>query len=132
MQSKVHLCGRPFVGLLLLVVLSTPVGAQTLSVSPTSGTQLTTFTVTGSGYTPNGTINRFVQIPGQAFQQIGAITATASGTITTQWPFTPGCSYPTGTAYSYAVDVSTGRTSPTISEQITADASCQPLTLSVS
>lgn len=99
-------------------------GSVTLSVSPTSGTQLTTFRVTGSNFSPNGTINRFVQIPGQASQPISSITATASGTITTQWPFQPGCGYPTGTAYAYAVDASTGRKSQTISEQIAAHPVC--------
>jgi len=98
--------------------------ALTLSVSPTAGTQTTLFTVNGTGYTPNGVIYRHVRIPGQAWQQISSITATASGTITTQWPFVPGCSYPIGTAYSYAVDGATGRQSPTISEQISAASTC--------
>jgi hypothetical protein len=102
--------------------------SPTLSVLPASGTQLTNFTVTGTNYTPSGTINRFVQIPGQSWQQISSITATSAGAITTQWPFQPGCTYPAGTAQAYAVDASTNRQSPTVTEQVFADSSC-PLTI---
>jgi hypothetical protein len=108
---------------LTVTVPSTSIPPPTLAVTPTSGTQLTNFTVTGSGYTPNGVVNRWVQIPGQAWMQIGSINADGAGSIT--WPFTPGCGYPLGAALSYAIDATTNRQSPTITEQVAAAPSCQ-------
>ena len=96
----------------------------TLAVSPSSGTQLTTFRFTGAHYTANGVINRFLEQPGQAWEQLGSITATAAGTITTQWTLQPGCGVSVGAAHAYAVDVRTGHTSPTIAEQITVAPGC--------
>lgn len=94
----------------------------TLSVTPTSGTQTTTFTVSGSNYTPGGLVNRFVAQPGQAFQQITAATATSSGTIS--WSYTGTCAQAVGTVQIYTVDVTTGRSSPVITETVARDPGC--------
>lgn len=97
--------------------------ALTLTVNPSSGPQLTTtFTVSGSGYTPNGSVRRFAQLPGEGWRDLGSITATSIGTIS--WPFTPACNHPVGNSFVYVIDSSTGRQSPTVTENVTRHPSC--------
>jgi surface antigen len=105
-------------------VIPTAIAAPTLTVAPASGNQLTTFTLTGAHYTANGAVNRFLQLPGQAWEPLGSITATSTGTLAALWTFQPGCSTAAGIAHAYAVDVHTGHASPTVVEPIAAAAGC--------
>src|SRR5581483_7496071 len=65
----------------VVYIPSTATGGVTLVLTPASGTQLTNFTITGSNYTPNGEIYRYVQFPGQSFTQISSTTAAGDGTL---------------------------------------------------
>jgi hypothetical protein len=106
--------------------------AQTLSISPASGTQLTTtFTLSGSGYTPNGTVRRFINQPAWGgFREITAITANGSGQMS--FSYTPICADSVGTTFIYMIDGPTGRQSPTVAEQVAAHPSCVPTISSIS
>src|ERR1700680_4852825 len=80
-----------------------------ISVSPSSVQQASggSFTVSGSGFTPNGTVRRFIQQPGQASQEISGITANGSGQIS--WGFAPGCADPVGNTQVWTIDASSGK-----------------------
>jgi len=109
-------------------------GSYTITATVTTGSSITpilrvdggtsstksqggTFTLTGSSYTPNGTITRYVD-----GTSIGTITASSTGTINWTWP--TNCSTATGTYTVYAKDNTTGKTSNTITEVVTSSSSC--------
>jgi hypothetical protein len=103
-----------------------------LFVTPGVGRQLTTqFAVTGNGYTPNGEVRRFVQLPGRASQEISSVKADRSGQVS--WRFTPSCAHPPGTSVVWAVDVETDGLSNEVTTSITANPACpDPPEISVS
>ncbi|MEM4204642.1 MAG: BACON domain-containing carbohydrate-binding protein, partial [Candidatus Methanomethylicaceae archaeon] len=95
--------------------------------------QLQTFTLTGSGYTPNGNIRRFVRNPAGVETEISQIQANANGNIASGvWTWTPQCTDATGTYQVWTVDVSSGRQSNTVQEIVTATPSCNPRIDSIS
>ena len=62
-------------------------GGPTLTTNPASGPQGTTFTNSGSGITPNGQVQRFIQNPGQSgFTQISNIAADGNGNFSWTYP----------------------------------------------
>ena len=75
-----------------------------------------TFTLTGSNYTPNGTVSI---INGTA---LSSVTATSSGTLPS-WPWATDCTTATGTYKIYAIDT-TGKISNNITAIVTASSSC--------
>lgn len=85
-----------------------------------------TFTFTGSGYTPRGTVSRLMRGPdGNDVPLTPAITADASGNV--NWTFTPNCSNPTGEFTIWAIDDATGRGwfwSNHVTESVTPGATC--------
>jgi hypothetical protein len=83
--------------------------------------QKSTFTLTGSDYTSNGTVSRYVN--GTA---ISSVTATSSGTLPT-WSWATDCTTATGTYTVYAKDNKTGKKSNNITEIVTASSSCNPI-----
>ena len=93
------------------------VDGGTASSKPIGGT----FSFTGSGYTPGGTVTRFISpaIAG-ATVLIPTLTADASGNIS--WTFTPTCGNPYGTFTVSARDDVTGRTSNNITETVLSSA----------
>lgn len=112
--------------------ISSPVSQPTLLISPSSVAQNSgMFTFSGSNYTPNGTVNRFIKYSGQStFTQISSITANSSGQI--NWTFSPTCTDPpVGTHTIYALDVSSGKQSNTVNEIVTANASCNAPSVTV-
>jgi hypothetical protein len=82
-----------------------------------------TFWFTGTGYTAGRTVTRYVDpAVNESTVLTPALTADGSGNLT--WTFTPRCGNPKNTFAIYAVDDATGRTSDTVSQTITASASC--------
>ncbi len=92
-SGSVGIIGRLACALLLLLV-TVNASAQTLPLTPSMGTQLvTTFTVTGAEYTPNGTVRRFVnQSTWGGYREISSIQANSVGQI--NFPYTPNCTHP--------------------------------------
>ena len=81
-----------------------------VAVSPTTGTNGTTFQETGSGFTPNGTATLYFTGPdgSSSIQK----TVASNGTYTNSWT----CNLcPSGSYSYYAVDNSSGKTSNTVS-----------------
>jgi hypothetical protein len=103
----------------------------TLSVNPQSGSQNgAVFTYDGDNYTPNGTINRFLQFPDGHTQQISSITANSSGHG--HATFTASCADQAGTYTEHWVDAATNRNSNNVQVTETASSVCATPTLSVS
>ena len=97
----------------------------TIQSSPASGPQLTTtFTLTGTGFTANGSVRRLMTVPpSNTTQELSAISANGSGQVT--WPpFTPSCSDGVGTYTLWLVDAATNRESNRVTQTITANSSC--------
>lgn len=78
-----------------------------------------TFWVTGSGYTPGGSVTRYINPPVSGSTLIAPLAADQSGNLS--WTFTPTCGNfdPRNTVAIYAVDEATGRISNTITETVT-------------
>ncbi len=95
-----------------------------LSISPSTGKQLeVTFEVTGSNFTPNGEVHRFVKFPNEEYQQISTITADEDGEV--YWTYTPDCNHPVGDTYIYALDVATNVESNEIAQSVIKNPICQ-------
>jgi PKD repeat protein len=108
-----------------LIVSCPSPATPTLSVDggPSSTkSQGSTFTLTGSNYTPNGTVSRYIN--GGA---ISSVTATSSGTLPS-WSWVTDCNTGTGTYTVYANDNTTGKNSNNINAIVTASSSCSPQT----
>jgi PKD repeat protein len=83
------------------------------------------FVLTGSGFTPNGTIRRFVRKPDGTQTEISQITADNNGNIPSGlWKWTPQCNDPTGTYEVWAVDVRTEKRSSTVTEIVMSNPAC--------
>ncbi|VVB55995.1 Clostridial hydrophobic W [uncultured archaeon] len=94
----------------------------TLSVSPTSGSQGTTFYYSGTKYTPNGAIDWHVRKPDNVEYPVGSLVADASGNLNTN--YLSHCGSMVGAYTIWAVDKTTGRRSNDVTETITAASSC--------
>jgi len=97
----------------------------TIQSSPASGPQLTTtFTLTGTGFTANGSVRRLMTVPpSNTTQELSAVSANGSGQVT--WPpFTPSCSEGVGIYTLWLVDAATNRESNRVTQTITANSSC--------
>jgi len=106
--------------------------SPTITSSPPSGPQITTtFTTTGTHFTPNGQVQRFLTFPNQSTpQQISGITADSQGNVS--FPYGTSCADTPGTYSLYLVDVATNRQSNTVTEIITASSGCNAPTISIS
>lgn len=96
-----------------LTITAVPV---TLSVSPASGKQGTTFSFTGNGYTPNGKIEWHVRKPDNTEFPVATLTASSSGTLSYTYKSNSGSMI--GTYIIWAVDKATGRISNEVKEKI--------------
>jgi PKD repeat protein len=77
------------------------------------------FVLTGSGFTPNGTIRRFVRKPDGTQTEISQITADNNGNIPSGlWKWTPQCNDPTGTYEVWTVDARTEKQSNIVTEKV--------------
>jgi murein DD-endopeptidase MepM/ murein hydrolase activator NlpD len=91
--------------------------APQISVNPSSGPRGTTFTITGSGFTPYGTIYERIQKPDGTYYPDNTYSANGSGNSTQSWTSSSGS--PLGTYYIWWYDVSSGKWSNDITETIT-------------
>ena len=82
-----------------------------------------TFWVTGSGYTAGQMVRRYLDPPVNGSAEITPLTADRLGNLS--WAFTPTCADHQNTVAIYALDVTTGRASNTITETVTDAASCR-------
>jgi len=105
------------------VVGSAPPSSPVASLMIDGGTASTrhlgeTFWVTGSGYTPNGQVSRYIDPPVNGSTSMTPLTADPLGNVS--WTFTPTCATvdPKNIVTIYAVDDGTGRTSNTVTETI--------------
>jgi murein DD-endopeptidase MepM/ murein hydrolase activator NlpD len=82
-----------------------------------------TFVSSGSGYTPNRTVTRYLKDPsGNQITLMPVLTADGAGNIS--WSFTPVCTTPLWTSTLWAFDDASGRTSNTVTQTVTASSSC--------
>ncbi|MCC6363105.1 MAG: hypothetical protein IT165_06240 [Bryobacterales bacterium] len=96
--------------------------------SPTSGQQLTTtFTYSGTGLTPNGTIQQKFQAPNGGVQ---TFTATADVNGNLNWTYVYKCTDAVGTWQNWIVDLGRNWTSPQVPNTVTAHPSCSTPTIS--
>jgi hypothetical protein len=109
--------------------LSIALSTASIGVSPPSGPQGTTFTITGSGFTPNGTVVRSLRGPGaSATTQISSLIANASGQISSTW--TSACGDATGdwtvSMHDVTKDVSSNQVTLTVTPgQCQSTMTCQ-------
>jgi surface antigen len=80
--------------------------------------QRQSFNLTGTGYTPNGQVRRFVQRPNGTRQEISPITADSNGRIS-GWSWTPQCTDAIGNYRVWTIDVGSGNQSNTITQRVT-------------
>jgi hypothetical protein len=98
------------------LTISTPTCSQGTSCS---GSQGTTFTIQGAGFSPNQSISRFsVDSSGTQTPVTPALTADANGQIS--WFVESSCSTSVGSSSFYAIDHKTGTQSNSITQTITA------------
>jgi hypothetical protein len=82
-----------------------------------------TFNLTGSGYTPNRTVTRYLRQPdGSEIVLTPTLTADSGGNIS--WSFAPTCSTPAAINTMRVYDDATGRYSNWVTETITPNPSC--------
>lgn len=84
--------------------------------------QLEVFYLTGSGFTPGGTVTRIIQYPQGIIRTLPVRTANSHGNL--EWPFRADCSNQTGTYRVYATDDATGEQSNMVSEIVTKSSQC--------
>jgi surface antigen len=80
--------------------------------------QRQTFTMTGSGYTPNGPIRRIIKYPNGAQQEISQTTADSNGKLS-GWNWIPQCSDAIGDYKVWTIDVTSSLQSNTITQRVT-------------
>ncbi|HYL76343.1 MAG TPA: CHAP domain-containing protein [Bryobacteraceae bacterium] len=96
---------------------------STFSGSPSSGQQLTTtFSYSGSGLTPNGTIQQWFQGPNGT----SSATIQANGSGNVNWTYVYKCTDTPGTWYTWIVDPVKNYTSPKVTNTVSANPSCTP------
>jgi hypothetical protein len=86
-------------------------GGHSLSISPASGTPGTVFTVNGTGFTPNGSVQRWVVSPAGRRYDLSPLYLTADpvGHFTQSFYLATGFTWPSGVYTFYAYDVSAGQ-----------------------
>ena len=89
--------------------------------------QGSTFNFTGSNYTVNGTVYRYLVKPDGSQQQLANVTANSSGNVS--WSYPSICADATGTYRIWARDASNGKDSNSVNEVITSSPSCSSPTL---
>lgn len=114
-----------------------PTPTQTPSNSPTflidgslisTRRQLEAFQFYGSGFTPNGTVERWTRLAGtnNNIRLSPNYVVSAQGTVA--WSYTSGCATPPGTSILWLVDVSTGRRSAEVAEIVNQHPNCSGAT----
>jgi uncharacterized repeat protein (TIGR03803 family) len=116
--------GTPNVAELAKYWLATSPSPQ-LRVSPQTGPQTTTFTLTATGFTAGGSIQPYRIFPSGAKQTLALVTADGTGTAS--WTDITQCSDVLGNWSDYAVDVVTGKQSAEATFTITANSICNPI-----
>ncbi|MBI1743925.1 hypothetical protein HYR54_12795 [Candidatus Acetothermia bacterium] len=97
--------------------------APLITITPSAGSQGTTFRTNGSGFTPNRTVTRHLLKPnGQEIILTPAISADSNGNIS--WDFTSTCATPVGTSQLWVVDDTTGISSNTVTQTVTQGSGC--------
>lgn len=105
------------------VTASAGCDAPRISISPQTGPQLsTTFVITGSGFTPNGSVKEMIVFPNGVTQEVSGTTANGQGQISK--PFTTDCTTQVGSHTVWMIDAATGRESTRAQEVITASPEC--------
>lgn len=95
-----------------------------VSVTPASGPQGTTFQEPGVGFTPNGAVTLHFKQPNGTEAATVPVTAGATGAFS--HAFTSSASTMTGTWSYWAVDGATGASTPTVAFTITGGMSVNP------
>ena len=115
------------------IIITETSAAPTLQIDGgtfSSRRQLETFTFTGSNYTPNRTVTRYLRDPSNNVSVLSpTLSADSNGNIS--WTYTPPCTAPTGTYKVWVRDDATGRTSNEVTEEITPNPSCSSPTLRI-
>jgi len=113
------------------LTVNTASTTPTISVTPSSGPQLTTnFITNGSGFSPGGQIRQLLTFPGQSTpQEISQLTANGLGGFSST--YTTKCSDNPGVYTLYMIDVATNSQSNSITQTVTASAGCNAPTLSI-
>ena len=88
-----------------------------ISSSPPSGPRGTTFTINGTGFTPNGTIAEHIRKPDGTEYPVNNYTADANGNKTVNWTSTS--SSPLGTYTIWWINQATGQQSNSVTQTIT-------------
>jgi len=104
-----------------LVTLSFQQGAQTFTGTPSAGQQLTTtFSYSGTGWTPNATIHQKFQAPNG---NVSTGTISADGTGNVGWTYVYKCYDAPGTWYTWIVDPVKGESARVVNT-VTAHPNC--------
>ena len=104
------------------VTASGSCSAPTISVSPQSAAQGTSFQITGSGFTHGGQVRRFTVFPNGVTYELQGTTANSLGQISMTVP--TDCGSATGSYTTYMLDVGSNAQSTRASDQVTANATC--------
>ena len=96
----------------------------TLTVSPTSGQQGTTFYYTGNGYTPNGKVKWHVRKPDGTEYTPSDLIGNINGSGSFSYSYTSSCNSMVGNYTIWAIDMSTGISSNSVTETISNSSSC--------
>ena len=126
--ALIRALGVTALALLMLVSIASAVSAGdlagvsvapvTLTVSPSSGQQGTTFTFSGDGYTPDRAIEFHVRKPDNTEFPTATLTVSSSGVLSYNYQSTTASVV--GTYTIWAVDKDTGKQSENVQETITA------------
>ena len=82
-----------------------------------------TYVTTGSNFTPNSTVTRYLRQPnGTTITLTPTLSANSSGNIS--WSYTSVCTTAVGSYTIWVVDDATGRRSNDVTEVVTANSSC--------
>ncbi len=94
-----------------------------LDINPSSGTQqATTFTYSGSWFTPNSTIKQFLTYPNGTTQELATLTANSSGGFSAY--YTSSCNDEVGSYLFKMQDVATGKESNAVPIMINESGGC--------
>jgi len=96
----------------------------TLSVSPSSGSQGTTFVYSGSNYTPNGTVEWHVKKPDGTEYPPADLSGKVDSNGNFSHSYLSHCENQVGIYTIWAIDKFTGKSSTTVTETITESSSC--------
>ncbi|WP_291986119.1 PQQ-binding-like beta-propeller repeat protein [Luteitalea sp.] len=108
-------------------VASSGVRPVSAGISPEVGAQVTTqFVVSGTGFTPNGKIRRFVRQVGAAhWSEIGPVVGDGAGR--TIWAYRPDCGHTPGPSMLVMVDEESQTSSSSLAFTVSPAAACESL-----